>query len=103
MREHDVFTRELFPQTLYSLQQRLIVRDKNLNAIAHLGQLGRRTDEIRNRSRITVPDKDVKPAVTQIFRDSASNDAEAEHPNVFPGSTRHLMPRFGFSRLFSLR
>jgi hypothetical protein len=35
----------------------------------------------------------VKAAAAQVFRDPTADDAESEHSNVFPGSTRHV--RFG--------
>ena len=39
MGKQDVFTRELFAQTVHSLQQRLIVRDKDLNIFTELSDL----------------------------------------------------------------
>src|SRR5205823_9100151 len=86
-------------------KQRVVVRDKNLDVIAHLRQLRRRSNKIWHRSRVAVPDKDMKAAAAQIFRNPTADNAESEHSNVFPGSTCHV--RFGVlefqNRRLSLR
>jgi hypothetical protein len=73
-----------------NVQQGVIVRNKNLNVIAHFGELGRCSDEVWDRTRISIPHKNVKPTFPQIFRDPASDDTESKDPNVFSGSTRHV-------------
>jgi hypothetical protein len=73
-----------------NVQQGVIVRNKNLNVIAHFGELGGRSDEVRNRTRISIPHENVEPTFAQIFRDPASDDTESKDPNVFSGSTRHV-------------
>jgi hypothetical protein len=44
----------------------------------------------------------MKTLATQIVRNAASDDAESDYANIFPGSTRHLGLRSLFA-LFSLR
>src|SRR5690242_18064287 len=94
MSDHDMPGPERGRQLPDDLQKRVVVRNKYLNVVAHFGELGWRSHEIRNRTRVTVPNKDVKPALTQIFGNSASNDPESDYPNVFPGSTRHVQLAF---------
>ena len=48
------------------LQERVIVRNKNLHIVTKLGDLGRRADEIRHRPRSAVPNKDMKPATEDV-------------------------------------
>src|SRR5438552_2081521 len=72
------------------VEKRVVVRHENLDVITHLGQLSRRAHEIRNRTRISVPDEHVKTLTTQIFCDPASNDTEPDYTDIFIGSTRHL-------------
>jgi hypothetical protein len=104
MSDHNVPRPERRRQLPDDVQKRVVVGNKDLNVIAHFGEFGWRAHEIRNRTRVTVPNKDVKPALTQIFCNPASNDAESDYSNVFPGSTCHVKLAFdGSSRLFSLR
>src|SRR5207253_10502441 len=56
-------------------------------------QLGRCAHEIRYRARVSVPDKHVKTLTSQIFRDPASDNAEADYTDIFPGSSRHWVER----------
>src|SRR5260370_42290949 len=88
------------------IEKRVVVRHENLDIITHLGQLGRRAQEIRNRTRISVPDEHVKTLTTQIFCDPASNDTEPHYTDIFLGSMSHLnwmRPLATVGRLFSLR
>src|SRR2546421_12814998 len=98
MRDHDMPRRERRRHLPNYVEKRVIVRDKNLDVIAHLGELGRRADKIRHRSRVTVPDKNVEPLPAQIIRDAASDDAESDYANVLSDSTRH----WGCAAIFSL-
>jgi hypothetical protein len=61
-----------------------------LDVIAHLGEFGRGADKIWDRARIAIPNEDMEPAFPKVLSDPASDDAEAEHPYVFPDSTRHV-------------
>ena len=98
MRDHDVARHQCRRHLSDDVQQRVVVRHENLNVIAHLGELGRRADKIRHRSRVTVPDKNVEPLPAQIIRDAASDDAESDYANVLSDSTRH----WGCAAIFSL-
>src|SRR5207244_10959309 len=89
MRDHDVARHQCRRHLSDDVQKRVVVRHENLNVIAHLGQLGRRSNKIRNRSRISVPDKDVKTLATQIIGNSASDNAQPNYTNIFLGSTSH--------------
>jgi len=73
-----------------NVQKSVVIRNKNLDVIAHFGELGRRSDEVWDRTWIPIPYEYVEPAFAQIFSDPASNDAESKDPNVFSGSTRHV-------------
>jgi len=73
-----------------NVQKSVVIRNKNLDVIAHFGELGRRSDEVWDRAWIPIPYEYVEPAFAQIFSDPASNDAESKDPNVFSGSTRHV-------------
>src|SRR4029077_12990485 len=90
MGDHDVPRPKSRGHLPDDIEQSVIVRDKNLDVIAHFGELGRGPDKVWDRTRIAIPHEDVKPTFTQIFSDPASNDTESKHPNVFPGSTRHV-------------
>src|SRR5205807_3222786 len=71
------------------IQKCVVVRDKNLNVIAHLGELGRCADEIRNGSRVSVPNKNMKALSAEIIGHPAPDNAESDHTNIFSSSTRH--------------
>ena len=92
MRKNYVFGRELSAQTLHSLQQRLIVRDKNLNVITELGQFRRRADKIRNGTRRPVPNENLKPFAAQIRSHSATDNSETDHSNLLVRWMGHGRP-----------
>src|SRR6266480_5944073 len=89
MRDDDVTRCQGRCQLPDHIQKSIVVRYENLNVVAHLGQLGRRAYEIRDRSRVSVPDKDVKTQTTQIVGNPASDNAESDYTDIFLGSTRH--------------
>jgi hypothetical protein len=82
MRKHNVSGRELFVQALHSLQQRIIVRDKNLNVVTELGQFPRRTDKIWNRTRRSVPNENLKTFAAQVRGHTSTDNSEADHSNL---------------------
>jgi hypothetical protein len=89
MSNDDVPGRQRGSQLSHNIQKRVVVRDEDLNVVAHLGQFGRRAHEIRDRAWVSIPDKHVKALATQIVRDPASDNAETDYTDVFSGSTRH--------------
>src|SRR5438874_12096358 len=99
MRDNDVTRCQGRRQLPDHIQKSIVVRDENLNVVAHLGQLGRRAYEIRDRSRVSVPDKDVKTQTTQILGNPASDNAESDYTDIFLGSTRHWSLRGLFAAL----
>jgi hypothetical protein len=85
-----------------NVEKRVIIRDENLNVVAHLGELGRGAYEIRYRSWISVPDKDVKILTPQVICDAASDDAKPNYTDILSGSTRHVWGFAAFSQLCRL-
>src|ERR1700687_4420342 len=98
MRYDDVPRRERGRPLADNVQKRVVVRNENLNVVTHLGQLGRRTHEIRDGSRVPVPNKNMETQTAQIVGDPASDDAEPDYTHLFPGSTRH----WGLRGLFAV-
>src|SRR5207302_3698752 len=105
VRDHDVPSRERWRHLPNHIEKRVVVRNKDLNVIAHLGELGWRADKVRHRPWVTVPNKNVESLPAQIIRDAASDDAESDYANVLSGSTRHwgCAAIFQLWPLFSLR
>jgi len=89
MGDYDVSRRKRWSHLAKDIQKCIIVGDKNLNEIAHLGQLGRRAHKIRNGSGVAIPNKRRVALMAEILGDAASDNTESDHPNVFPRSTRH--------------
>jgi len=89
MGDDDVPRRERRRHLPKNVQKRIVVGNKNLNDIAHFGELGRRAHEIRHRPRIPIPNKDVETLAAQIVGNTASNNAESDYANVFSSTTRH--------------
>ena len=79
MPNNDVSRREILTQPMGGVEQSLVVRNKNLNVIAKLGQLGGRTDKIWNGTGGPVPDENLKTFSAQIRTDPATDDPEANH------------------------
>jgi|SRR5580700_7946935 hypothetical protein len=91
MRHHDMPRRQCRTKILDDLQKRIVIRNKDLNVIAHLRDLGRRADKIRYRTRSAVPNKNLKSFPAQVLSDPASDDAETDYSNVFLRSPGHVM------------
>ena len=91
MRHHDMPRRQCRTKILDDLQKRIVIRNKDLNVIAHLRDLGRRADKIRHWPRRAIPDKDLKSFPAQVLSDPASDDAETDYSNVFLRSPGHVM------------
>ena len=91
MRNHDMTRRQRGRHLPNDVEQRVVVRDKNLDVVAHLGELGGSTDEVRHRTRISVPYENVKSLLAEVIRDAASNDSEADYAHIFSSSSRHLL------------
>ena len=62
---------------LHHREERVIIRDENLDVIAKLGHFCRRPDKIRDRTRRPVPDEDVKPVFPQVIHDPLADNAQA--------------------------
>jgi hypothetical protein len=90
MGDNDMTCGQAGTELFYNIKQRVIVRDKDLDEIAHLREFSRRTDEVRHGARGSVPDEDVKALLAQGFTNPASNNAEADQSNIFSGSTGHV-------------
>src|SRR5690348_6934499 len=82
MRKDNVTRRELFAQLLDRLQKRVAVGHKNLNVIAKAGQFARRTNEIWNRTRRSIPNEDGESFPPKVCSDPATNDPKPYHANV---------------------
>src|SRR5437660_12079162 len=81
MRNYDVPRSKLFAQALYGLSQRLIIRDKDLQAIAKLGQFRRRTDKIWNSTRCAVPHENLKSFLSHIRAHRPADTSETDYSN----------------------
>jgi hypothetical protein len=74
---HDMPRSERRRKLFYDLEESVVVRDKDLDVVAHLGELGRRTDKVWHWARRPVPDECVEAFFAKNFPYSASDDAEA--------------------------
>ena len=81
MPNNDVPRCELFTELMDGVQQSLVVGNKDLDVIAKLGQLSRRTDKIWNGTRCPVPNENLKSFPAQIRTYPATDDPEADHSN----------------------
>jgi len=79
MSNNDVPTCEVFAEPMDGVQQSLVVGNKNLNVIAKLGQLSRRTHKIWNGTRCPAPNENPKSFPAQIHTYPATDNAEADH------------------------
>ena len=61
MRDHNVARLEHGRQLPAYFQKRVVIRDKNLDHIAHLRNFRRPAYEIRHRPRCAVPHENMKP------------------------------------------
>jgi hypothetical protein len=73
---------ELFTELMDGVQQSLVVGNKNLNVIAKLRQLSRRTHKIWNGTRCPVPNENLKSLPAQIHTYPATDDPEADYSNL---------------------
>jgi len=89
MRNYNVARLERGRELPAHLQERLVIRDKKFDQIAHLCDFRRRTDEIWNGPRRSIPHENMKPFFTQNIRDAASDYAEPNYADVSPCPTRH--------------
>jgi hypothetical protein len=83
MRHDDVVWGQVTRNPLRRLEQRFIVGDKNLDEIAKLSDLCRRSYKIGNGPRRAVPDEDMKAAFPQVLGHSLADDSEPDHSNIF--------------------
>jgi hypothetical protein len=93
MGQHNVARSKTGTKLPSYIKKRIVVGNKNLQVIAHLGQLRRRADEIRNRPRRPIPDENVKAFSAQNLSDSAPDNPEADYPNIFLRSSGHVSLR----------
>jgi hypothetical protein len=82
MSENDVTWRKVSAQLVDSLQQRFVVRNKDLDVIAKARQFSKRTDKIWHGPRRPVPNENRKPFAAQMLCNSATDDPKADHTNV---------------------
>jgi len=90
MREHDVARRQRGRELVCNLKKRVIVRHKNLQAIAHLRDFRGRTDEVWDPSQGPIPDENIEALLAQVRGDSRSNNPETDHSDIFSHSMRHV-------------
>ena len=83
MRNYDMPRSKLFAQALCGPYQSLVIRDKNLQEIAKLGQFRWRTDKIRNGTRRAVPHENLKSFLAQVRAHRAADNSEADYSNNF--------------------
>lgn len=79
MPNNDVPRCQVLTQHMGAVQQSLIVGNKDLDVVAKLGQLSRRTDKIWNETRCPVPNENLKPFPAQSRSYLATDDPEANH------------------------
>jgi hypothetical protein len=82
MPDNDVPPCEVFTELMDGVQQSLVVGNKDLDVIAKLGQLSRRTDKIWNGTRCPVPNENLKSFSAQIRSYPAADDPKADHSNL---------------------
>ena len=63
-------------ELLHDIVESLIIRDEDLQKVAHLGQFGRSTDKVRHRPWRAVPDKDVEALFLQNLAHPAADNPE---------------------------
>ena len=90
MGHDDMVRRQVRHHSLHHLEQRIVIGNEDLDVIAELRDLRRRTNEIRHRSRRPVPNKNVVAAFPQITYHSLADNAQPEHTYVFSRPTRHV-------------
>ena len=90
MREHDVARRQRGRQLVGNLKKRVIVRHKNLQVIAHLRDFGGRTDEVWDPSQGPIPDENMEPLLANVRGDSAPDNPETDHSDIFSHSMSHV-------------
>ena len=90
MREHDVARRQRGRELVGNLKKRGIVRHKNLQAIAHLRNFPGRTDEVWDPSQGPIPDKNVEALLAEVRGNSAPDNPETDHSDIFSHSMSHV-------------
>src|SRR6266481_1881911 len=90
MRDDDMARCKRSAELLNGLHQRVIIRNKNLEVIAHFRQLRGRTDEVWNRTRGTVPDEDLKSFLAQIGGHATADNPEADDSDIFSHWSEHV-------------
>ena len=91
MGQHNVARGQAGAELLSYVKKRLIIGDKNLQVIAHLSQFCRCADEIRDRTRSSVPDEYMKTFSAQNLSDAAPNNPKADYPHVLFCSSGHSL------------
>ena len=90
MGDDDVARRKRRSKLPGYLEKGLIVGYKNLHEIAHLRDFRRRAHEVRNWPWRAIPNENVESFFTKIRRHPASDNAEADHSNIFSRSAGHM-------------
>jgi len=90
MCEHDVARRQRGRELVCDIKKRVIVRDKNLNVIAHLRDFRGVTDEVWDPSQGPIPDKNMEALLAQVSGHSAPDNPETDHSDIFSHSMSHV-------------
>lgn len=91
MGEHNVPWCQRRYELLHDFQKRVVVRDKNLHAIAHLRDFRRCTQKVWHWPGRAIPNENVKAFFTKIRAYPAPDNTEADDANIFSRLTRHTI------------
>ena len=88
--DDDVAGGERLAHRIEHIEERLRVRDEDLDDVAQLRHLAGRREEIRGGARSPIPDVNVEAAEAQGIRDPGTDDAEADQANILARFFGHL-------------
>ena len=90
MSDYHMSWRQRWSELLADAEKGVVVGNKNLYEIAHLGDFSRRADEVRHGPRGTIPHENMEPFFTKVRRHPASNNAKTDYSDIFSRSTGHI-------------
>jgi hypothetical protein len=96
MRDNRMSRGQYRNKILCYLQKRVVVRNKNLNEVAHLGDFSRCPDKVWHWTRGAVPNENLKSLATKILSHPASDNTEPYDSNILSRSTGHAMTTWHF-------
>jgi len=82
MRQDEVLRGERGSEALDYLQKRIVIRDEDLNVIAHFRDFGGSAHEVWNGTGRSIPHENLESFSTKIFRDPAADDAQADYSDI---------------------